>query len=249
MDFFLGEFFTGRFLNGIVVLALSLTALFLGFTMLRSKTITREFNQLGYFWFFIWWAWVASSVRQFSSAIGLLQIDELFFAITQSFVFISVIFLAPYLFNKAFENRLITTIAQYIYIAGALAGTAGLIWFGSKLTTATPYATEYEPNTFTLILTITLIAILFLITLKESAQNFLSVFKKQKPWFAFFAPFSITLYLLFGFVDVSGIIGSWLIILFRLIFLVAFVLAYIAFAEEVAAKKETLGRGQRIIEI
>lgn len=245
MEIFFSEFFAGRFLNSIVVLVLSLTSLFLALTILRSSLSDRISIDFGYFWLFIGLAWLASSFRQLFSALNLLELDQLFFSFTQSFVLVSGMFLAPYLFAITHKQKILVYIIRIIFIGIGLIGILFMFIWESIPASATEYATEYIPNAVTMAAFAFLTPLLLVLACYQSIRMYRALQLQKVRLDEFLAPFSIALYLTFSLFDITGLIGNWLIIAFRLVFLVAFILAYASVTRLIAHNEEIAFRSQK----
>ncbi|MEK7150626.1 MAG: hypothetical protein AAB783_00295 [Patescibacteria group bacterium] len=234
--------YTGRLLNAIVVLVVTLSAFSLSFSILRIKKSAEKIQYFGFFWLATAFLWLSSTFRNTASAFGALHIDEFFFYWTQIFLFISGVFLAPYLIEKIFKNQTYSRIALYIYCILAAISIGMVLRFGISIKSADSYGTEYGIDPYAQKMFLFIIAPLLLLTFFNSLTHIIKYFLHTERFYETMAPLSILLYLLVGLLDEVGVTGGWSLIIFRLIFLASFLMAYTAvLQEEEAARESTKG--------
>ena len=222
--------YIGRFFNAIIVLVVTLAASFLTtYILSRWKNISRELRLFGLFWFFTTFLWLFITMRSLASAFNIYELDALFFVVGQVFVFLSAVFLGGYIFEKLFQNRLTTYVLLGIY---GILGVIG-IWFTLSeqvvpVDLINFFITEYEPSrNATRIFQISTVPLVVLLFFDIARQCINLIRKKISSYAGLVASFSILLYLVAGYFDQIGIPG-WPVLVFRLLFIGAFLMAYVS---------------------
>lgn len=220
--------YIGRFFNAIIVLVVTLAATSLTTYILgKWKSIGRELRLFGLFWFFTAFLWFLVTIRSLAGAFNNYELDALFFEYAQIFVFLSALFLGGYVFEKLFHKKFVTIIALFVYaVLGMLGIAATLVYNSIPVDVVNFFITEYEPSyEATLVFQITMFPLLALLFIDVVRQGIFLMQKKISSYADLIAPFSVLLYLVIGYFDQIGIPG-WPVLMFRLLFVGAFLMAY-----------------------
>lgn len=230
--------YIGRLLNTIVVLVVMLSAFSLSYSVLRIRKTPEKIQYFGYFWLATAFLWLSSTLRNACASFDVLWLDQFFFFWTQIFLFLSGVFLAPYLIEKIFKNQPYSRATMYIYSVLAAVSIGVVLRFGVRLDHADSYSTEYALSPYAQNLFLLVIAPLLLLTLLDSFVHIAKYLRNKDPLYEIMAPLSILSYLLIGLFDEIGVIGGWGLIIFRIVFVGAFLMAYTAVLQETSAQEE-----------
>lgn len=220
--------YTGRFLNAIIVLTVALAAIILAaFVLRRWDELDKKFSLFGLFWLFTVFLWVSVTLRSLAAAFNNYEIDVFFFKIAQANVFLSAVFLGGYVFETLFQKAWLTKTALIAYGLLAAAGIGATFYYNVEpVDLGNFFVTEYAPNIIALrIFQINVVPMILLLLFDLVKQRSL-------------ASLSIVLYLVLGYFDQSGISG-WPVLLFRLLFIGSFFIAYIG-VSTVLRKEESV---------
>lgn len=221
--------YTGRLLNAIIVLVVALCALGLAGSILgKWQESDRKYRLFGLFWLFTALLWFCVTARALAGAMNNYELDQLFFRGAQINVFLSAWFLWGYVTEKLFAKKTLTTIALIIF---GILGSLGIYYtsaYPPTLVDETFFLTEYKPiDTALLIFRMNIIPLVLLI-LGDIAVRLIRLGKgSEKGKSEIMASFSILIYLVLGYFDQAGISG-WYILIFRLLFLGSFLMAYLS---------------------
>lgn len=212
--------YTGRFLNAIIVLTVALAAIMLtAFILRRWDELDKKFSLFGLFWLFTVFLWVSVTLRSLAAAFNNYEIDIFFFKIAQANVFLSAVFLGGHVFETLFQKPWLTKMALVAYGVLAVAGIGATFYYDVQpVDLGNFFVTEYAPHIIALRI--------FQINIVPIALLLLFDFIKQRS----LVSLSIILYLALGYFDQAGISG-WPVLLFRLLFIGSFFIAYIGVSD------------------
>lgn len=225
--------YTGRFLNAIIVLTVALAAIMLAaFILRRWDALNKKFSLFGLFWLFTAFLWVSVTLRSLAASFNNYEIDIFFFKIAQAHVFLSAIFLGGYVFETLFQKAWLTKTALFAYGLLAAAGVGVTFYYNIEpVDLGNFFVTEYAPHIIALrIFQINVVPIVLLL---------LFDFVKQRS----LASLSIILYLALGYFDQAGVSG-WPVLLFRLLFIGSFFIAYIGVSNVLGEEESVVTFGQ-----
>lgn len=230
--------YNGRLLNTIILLVVNLSAFSLSWSILKSKPKEEKIQYFGHFWLATAFLWLSSTIRNLFAAFDLLALDQFFFYGTQIFVFLSGVFLGPYIAMEYFRNKKIIQIFIYAYRVLAVAGIALILFYGVHREFADEYSTDYVPaSRAAQIIFLVAIGPLLVLSIIGAARRAHAYVRGSGLLYKTLGPLSIALYLIIGLIDQEGLLASWRLNLFRLVFLISFLIAYAAVLQQRTAEE------------
>jgi hypothetical protein len=231
--------YTGRLLNAIILLVVTLSAFGLSRSILKLHPDDKKNRYFGYFWLATAFLWLSSTLRNIFAAFGALGVDFFLFHFTQTFVYISGIFLGPYLAMKILKNDRAVWWVTISYRIIAFAGIILLFAYGVRRGATDEYSTDYIPNIYAdTVFTVAIIPLLIISIIDMIMHAARYITGKEQLFYETLASLSIAIYLLVGVIDERGFLGSWELNLFRLVFVASFFMAYAATLQEATAKEK-----------
>lgn len=192
---------------------------------------------------FIWLAsgglWFFSGMRVLSVWLGEMQLDKVFYYTDQFFVFMLAVFALSYFtinyFSGNFWKKLfIATVAVEFF------GFLFLFIGGLEETGMTYFGTKYAPNIVSYFIWIAAIAPAFLLSVTESLRSLKHWVGDKASMAKYeFAYASILFsYMILGMLDEASLITGWLLVFFRLLYIVIFIAVYLVFQSEKEASRQ-----------
>ena len=193
------------------------------------------------FWFFFSFIWLFTGLRQIAAQFGFQELDKNFFIIDQFFVFLHMAVGGYYIYLKLFgKEKYALTMSVIFSILGAVS-FYGIFKYGVSLAAVTYFATKWSLSQFSWIIFNILFVLLIGAVLLHCLRYIFGWLKNRKitDFYPFLASFAILFYGLMGYFDEKGIVAGWPLIFFRLLYIVAVILAYVSFGVKRGALKET----------
>lgn len=191
---------------------------------------------------FIWLVsgglWLFSGLRVLSVWLGELQLDKIFYYADQFFVFMLAVFALSYFTINYFSGGF----WKKIFVATAAIELFGFIFLfigGLEETGMTYFGTKYAPNTISYFIWIAAIAPAFLLSIVASlnlAKHWL-LDKADAAKYEFAYAFILFAYMILGMLDEASLITGWLLVFFRLFYIVIFIAVYLVFQSEKEANR------------
>jgi hypothetical protein len=233
---------SGMIFTSLVSFLIFASAFVTGLWIFKAKETGNKL-MASYAWFLMLTGglWFFVGLELFAGWMEKENLFKLFFVTNQLFLFLSGIPLAYYLGLKIFKKERLAKFLGIIYSFSLFLEIFFLFKFGIIEGESTYFAEKFAPNKFAFVLFILILAPLFI----GSFYDFLSravkwiVKRKITNPYEFFYSLVVAVYLLGGVFDESGIIAGWELVFFRLIFVVTFLTAYLAFYFQ-RLKKEKL---------
>ncbi|MEK7643168.1 MAG: hypothetical protein AAB372_01855 [Patescibacteria group bacterium] len=223
---------TGRLLNAVVVLIIALSSFSLGWSILKSGFLSRQQKLFAYFWIATGFLWISSTIRNVFSAYEIFSIDKLFFYGSQLFLYVSGVFLAPYLINKIVSGGRTGYIVQGCYILLGFFGFIATLIYGIEALPPDFFSTKYFVLFPASLFAIIAMAPMIIVSILETVYEAIRYMHGNGAGHEVLSVLSIVMYVSVGVIDQIGFVVGWNLIALRLVYLVAFLIAYGAVARE-----------------
>jgi len=186
--------------------------------------------------------WLFTGIRLIFGWLGMNGLDKNFYLIDQIFVFISAPLLIYYISFKLFHKEKLTKIIATLFSLLALLGIFFIFTKGVEESSISYFTTKFKPNKISFFI--------FLFSIIPSFAGVLfDCFKRISQWLKkgkitesheFFYSLVIIVYLGLGIFDEQGIIVGWGLVVFRLLFVAVFLMAYLTFYFQLLRKEHLL---------
>lgn len=205
------------------------------FVYLWRNGARRETRRLlyGFVWLMSAGLWFFSGMRVLFVWLDQPYFDKIFYYADQFFVFALAVFVLGYFtvnhFSGGFWKKFFIAVILleffgffYLFIGGIEA--MGMTYFGTK----------YAPNTISHFVWLAAVAPAFLLSAGESFWTF-----KRWVWikidaakYDFAYAFILFFYMILGILDEASLITGWLLVFFRLLYIIIFIVVYLVFQNE-----------------
>lgn len=232
---------TGMVFTSFVSFLVFLSASLAGFSIFKKRP--KEDKALFSYSIFLMLTacvWFFVGLCLFSFWLGKENLAKLFFTMDQILVFCSGVPLSYYLSLKIWGKDGFSKIVSILYSLGAFGGIVLLLIFGVTTGESTYFASKFQPNTWSFLIFVLLIAPLGILALIDTIGKFIRWARSKETAYLydFFYTLVIVIYLCLGFFDEQGLIVDWPLVFFRLIFTAVFFLAYLTFSFQSLSREE-----------
>lgn len=184
------------------------------------------------FWFLFSFVWLFLGIRLLFAALGLEQLDHLFFYVAQVFIFLHMVPAGFYIYLKVFKKEGLALGMSGLLFLLALLAIFLLFRYGMITGPVSEFTTEYGPNPLALNI-FRLMLILGLPLYYYQCLRIIFLWLKRRGLLelpSFLASFAIVLYASLGYFDEKGYMADWPLVFFRLSYLFAIFLVYLSLA-------------------
>ncbi len=204
---------------------------FFVFHTLKRELNLKDLSNLAWtlFWLIFSLLWLVVGIRHLIASTGNLELDQKLFYLTQIIVFLHFPPLGYYIYSKITRSKKVALLVLGLFTLISVVAVVLLFKFGIQIGPITKYTTEYGPNPYTLTLFKVLLGLgltpfylLFFFKILELIRT-----KKIQDLSLFFFTGSIVLYGTIGYFDEVGEQEGWVLVLFRLTYLLVLLLVYI----------------------
>lgn len=221
----------GMIFNAFVCGLIFFIALFVSLSILKENKGNKLALAYAGFWLLFSFIWLFTSLRQIFAQFGFQEWDRRFFIADQFFVFSHMILGGYYIYFKLFgKEKHALTMSVIFSVLGAVS-FYGIFKYGVKLAAVTYFATKWSLNQFSWVIFNILFVLLIGAVLIHCLQYVFGWIKNRKltDFYTFLASFAILFYGLIGYFDEKAVMAGWSLIFFRLLYIIAVVLAFISF--------------------
>ncbi len=235
----------GILFNALVCATVAASALALTIFLFRKRaSLDSAMHAYAWFWWFTVLVWVCSSIRYLIVSFGYagtwIQYLDI---IIQSTVFFTGPPLLYYAIARVFRNAKLSNIAA---VGSVVLGLVAM-WFilqphGMPVLDVTYFSAEATANAtsfFIFALEAGSILLLLLVDVTRRFNNWRRERSRASIYQALYS-LSVVVYLIIGSIDESKIITDWPIIVFRMLYAGAFLLAYLIITQDEASQEEYL---------
>lgn len=222
--------YPGHLFTASVAWIVAFSAFFVSISILRKTKKNKLDISFALFWLLFSLAWFSIGSRHFFASLGLKELDRAIFVVGQIFIFLHFVPGAFYIYLKVFRKEKIIYLISLLFLIGALIGIVGIFRYGIIVGPVSDFTTEYGLNIFSSIV----FKILFVFGVGLYVCHcLLYLFKwlKRKRIFetpSFLASLSVVIYGVLGYFDQTGFMSGWLLVFFRLCYLLAVFLVYLS---------------------
>jgi len=243
------------FVSGIVA---SIAFAFGIFLFRRWKKLDDSMRAYAWFWIMTMIVWASSSVRYLIVGLGFFNPGDAYYGSSIHYFDIllqgSIFFTGPPLFyyagSRIFKNY---RVAQALSALSFIIGIAALRFLIGENGITAPQFTYFSADSsitrYLFMVFTAQAAVILLMLLYDTANNLRLWWTTGGIRFRFFALYSliIVIYTVLGSIDQSKIVIDWPLVLFRLLYSAAFLMAYITVTEHEASEEEYLIEEKKII--